>query len=105
MPLGGIVRLEPTLFDGPVRQMDSTIGGDDSVLNGLMRGAGEISNQPAVVEAPAGRGRLVLFATNPCYRWQNHGEFGMLFNTILHWNDLLASKAPPAPEKPAVTEP
>jgi hypothetical protein len=28
-----------------------------------------------------------MFATNPCYRWQNHGEFGMLFNALLHWND------------------
>jgi hypothetical protein len=29
-----------------------------------------------------------MFATNPCYRWQNHGEFGMLFNAVLHFNDL-----------------
>jgi hypothetical protein len=62
-------------------------GGDASVLNGLMRGAAEIRQQAAIVEQPAGRGRLLLFATNPCYRWQNHGEFGMLFNAVLHWND------------------
>jgi hypothetical protein len=30
---------------------------------------------------------VVLFATNPCYRWQNLGEFGMLGNSILHFND------------------
>ena len=38
----------------------------------------------------------MMFATNPCYRWQNHGEFGMLFNAILHWNDRPApdTKAP-----------
>ncbi len=36
-----------------------------------------------------------MFATNPCYRWQNHGEFGMLFNAILHWNDR------PAPDTTA----
>jgi hypothetical protein len=62
-------------------------GGDAGVLNGLMRAPSEIARQPAVVEVPAGKGRLVLFATNPCYRWQNHGEFAMLFNAILHWND------------------
>ena len=45
-----------------------------------MRGATEIRNRPAIVDAPVGKGRVVLFATNPCYRWQNHGEFGMLFN-------------------------
>jgi hypothetical protein len=70
-------------------------GGDASVLGGLMRNAGEIRNRPAIVDVPQGRGRIVLFAGNPCYRWQNHGEFGMLFNAILHWNDR------PAPERTA----
>ncbi len=63
-------------------------GADKSVLSGLMRGVGEIRNRPAIVDVPLGRGRVILFATNPCYRWQNHGEFGMLFNTILHHNDI-----------------
>jgi hypothetical protein len=43
----------------------------------------QTKNQPAIVNVPRGDGRVVLFATNPCYRWQNHGEF----NTILHYND------------------
>jgi Zinc carboxypeptidase len=63
-------------------------GGDAAVLSGLMRGANEIRNRPAVVEVPVGSGQVVLFATNPCYRWQNFGEFGMLFNTVMHYNDL-----------------
>jgi hypothetical protein len=62
-------------------------GGESGVLSGLMRGAPEIRNRPALVDVPTGKGRLVLFAGNPCYRWQNHGEFGMLFNTVMHWND------------------
>ena len=60
----------------------------DKVLSGHLRGAGQIEGRPAIVNVPRGDGRVVLFATNPCYRWQNHGEFGMLFNTILHYNDL-----------------
>ena len=59
----------------------------DRVLSGHLRGADQIEGRPAVVDVPRGDGRVVLFATNPCYRWQNHGEFGMLFNTILHYND------------------
>jgi hypothetical protein len=31
----------------------------------------------------------VLFSNNPIYRWQNHGEFGMIFNTLLNWNDVV----------------
>jgi hypothetical protein len=52
-----------------------------------MRGSLEIRQRPAIVDTPVGQGRVVLFAGNPCYRWQNHGEFGMLFNAVLHWND------------------
>ena len=63
-------------------------GNEKSVLSGLMRGVAETRNRPAIVEVPVERGRVILFATNPCYRWQNHGEFQMLFNTILHHNDL-----------------
>jgi hypothetical protein len=53
-----------------------------------------------VVESPVGQGRLLLFATNPCYRWQNHGEFPMLFNAVMHWNDR---PAPPAAKPAALT--
>ncbi len=63
-------------------------GAEKSVLSGLMRGVTETRNRPAIVDVPTGKGRVILFATNPCYRWQNHGEFAMLFNTILHHNDI-----------------
>lgn len=53
-----------------------------------MRGAGQVGDTSAIVELPVGDGRLLLFATNPCYRWQNHGEFNMLFNALLHHNDF-----------------
>ena len=66
------------------------------VLSGHLRGANQIDGRPAVVDVPRGEGRVVLFATNPCYRWQNHGEFGMLFNAILHYNDLDARGGAPA---------
>ena len=62
-------------------------GTDKSVLSGLMRGVAETRNRPAVVDVPVGQGHVVMFATNPCYRWQNLGEFTMLANSILHFND------------------
>jgi hypothetical protein len=67
------------------------VGGDAAVLSGLMRGADEIRDRPMVVEVPggfSGKGRVVMFANNPIYRWQNHGEFNMVFNAILNWNDM-----------------
>jgi hypothetical protein len=67
------------------------VGGDAAVLSGLMRGADEIRERPMAVDVPggySGKGRVILFANNPIYRWQNHGEFNLVFNTILNWNDL-----------------
>ncbi|MGE0129801.1 MAG: M14 family zinc carboxypeptidase [Blastocatellales bacterium] len=72
-------------------------GGDKAVMSGLMRNPNEIRNRPAIVDVPTGRGRVILFATNPCYRWQNHGEFAMLFNTILHHNDIRTIEKKSAP--------
>ena len=70
-------------------------GGDDHVLSGLMRGANEIRNRPAIVDQPSGKGRVILFAGNPCYRWQNFGEFNMLFNTVLNFNDIRSEPGTP----------
>ena len=70
------------------------VGGDAAVLSGLMKGADEIRQRPMVVDVAGGytgKGRVILFANNPIYRWQNHGEFNMVFNALMNWNDSGAS--------------
>ena len=76
------------------------VGGDAAVLSGLMKGADEIRQRPFAVDVPggySGKGRVVLFSNNPIYRWQNHGEFNMVFNALLNWNDLAAMTRPAPP--------
>jgi len=71
------------------------VGGDASVLSGLMVGADNIKGRAFAMDIPNahdGHGRVIMFANNPVYRWQNHGEFNMVFNSILNW-----SYVPPAP--------
>jgi hypothetical protein len=71
------------------------VGGDASVLSGLMVGADNLKGRAFAVDIPNafdGHGRVIMFANNPVYRWQNHGEFNMMFNSILNW-----SYVPPAP--------
>jgi hypothetical protein len=63
-------------------------GGSKNVLSGLMAGADEIKDRPAVVAVPLGAGQVVMFASNPIYRWQNFGEFRMLYNAIFNYKDL-----------------
>ena len=67
------------------------VGGDQSVLSGLMVGADNIRGRAFAVDIPQaynGNGRVIMFANNPIYRWQNHGEFNMVFNSIINWNDV-----------------
>ena len=73
-------------------------GGDAGVLSGLMRGADQIRNRPMVVDTQAGKGRVLMFANNPIYRWQTFGEHGMVFNGLLFHNDF-----PPVSAKPMTT--
>jgi uncharacterized membrane protein len=56
------------------------------------------------VVAPAGKGEVVMFATNPVWRWQNVGEYRMVFNTLMNFRNLApaaATTTPPASEKNA----
>ena len=68
------------------------VGGDAAVLSaadGRRRRA--CASAPFAVDVPGaynGKGRVILFTNNPVYRWQNHGEFNMMFNSILNWNDV-----------------
>jgi hypothetical protein len=65
------------------------VGGDKSVLSGLMVGADSIKARPFAVDIPnayRGKGRVIMFSNNPIYRWQNHGEFNMIFNAVINWN-------------------
>jgi hypothetical protein len=84
----------PPRPDAPVPLM-KYIGGEAGVLSGLMRNPNEIRNRPAIIDAPAGKGRILLYATNPVYRWQNWGEFNLVFNALMNFNDLGTPAARP----------
>jgi hypothetical protein len=74
-------------------------GGNDSVLSGLMVGADQIRGRAFGVDIPRafnGKGRVIMFSSNPVYRWQNHGEFNMIFNALMNWNDVVTAPSPSA---------
>jgi hypothetical protein len=68
-------------------------GGEKSVLSGLFNGADDIKGRAAVVVTPAGKGEIVMFATNPVWRWQNLGEYRMIFNTLMNFHNLAPTPA------------
>jgi hypothetical protein len=47
------------------------------------------------VDAPLGKGHVILFANRPFWRWQTQGNFFLAFNAILNWDHLDAGRAAP----------
>lgn len=80
------------LLSLPIRDQQDVLmsfpGGDKAVQSGLMVGAAGIKDRPAIVNLSVGQGQVLMFATNPVYRWQNFGEFRMLYNALFSYRDL-----------------
>jgi hypothetical protein len=66
------------------------------LLSGTLDGGEAVAGKPQVLDAPVGKGHVVMFAIRPFWRWQTQGTFFLGFNAILNWNDLNAGKAPAA---------
>lgn len=60
----------------------------DLLQSGMLRGEGELAGTPAVLDVPVGEGHVVLMALRPFWRMQTPGSHALVFNTMLHWNDL-----------------
>jgi hypothetical protein len=48
----------------------------------------EISEKPAVVDVPHGKGHVVLFANNPFWRGETMGSFFLVFNAMMNYDHL-----------------
>ena len=72
----------------------------DLLQSGMLRGASEIAGKPAVVDVPVGDGHVLLFAIRPFWRLETNGSHALVFNAMLHWNDLRTGW----PERPTEEE-
>jgi hypothetical protein len=72
------------------------------LVSGMLAGGSELTNAPAVVDVPVGRGHVLLFATNPMWRHQTQGAFFLLFNAALNYDSLNTGRAPETtPRRPS----
>jgi hypothetical protein len=73
-------------------------GSDEKTLliSGMLAGGSELVNKPAVVDVPVGKGHVVMFATNPMWRHQTQGEFFLLFNAVMNYDNLGVGRTEPA---------
>ncbi|HEX9565345.1 MAG TPA: hypothetical protein VF981_15295, partial [Gemmatimonadaceae bacterium] len=64
----------------------------DLLVSGLLNGGGPIAQRPVVVDVPVEQGHVVLFANNPVWRGSTIGTYALVFNTIMHFDNLNAGR-------------
>jgi hypothetical protein len=58
--------------------------------SGVVERPEAIEHQPALLDVPVGKGRVVLFSWNPMHRHQNEHDFAFVTNALLFFNDFPA---------------
>jgi len=64
----------------------------DLLISGLVEGGGEIAQHPAVVDAPFGKGHVVMFSINPVWRGETQGTYSLVLNTVMNYDSLNAGR-------------
>lgn len=64
----------------------------DLLVSGLLKSASNIAQRPVVVDVPVDQGHVVLFANNPVWRGSTIGTYALVFNTIMHFDNLNAGR-------------
>ncbi|HEX2833873.1 MAG TPA: M14 family zinc carboxypeptidase [Thermoanaerobaculia bacterium] len=55
----------------------------DLLLSGMLEGADEIAGKPAVIDAPRGKGHVILMAINPMWRMNTSGLYALVMNAAM----------------------
>jgi hypothetical protein len=75
------------------------------LISGMLKNGNEIVNRPVVIDAPVGKGHVVFFASNPMWRQETQGEFFLLFNACLNYNNLHVGRPEKKVEEKKTPEP
>ena len=83
-------------LDGPVDRSGIVLEWGDRegaplVVSGGARGGEALLGAPAILDLPAGRGRVVAFNFNPLHRDLNRGDHRLLWNALLNWRALIGT--------------
>jgi hypothetical protein len=61
---------------------------DQLLLSGMLDGGDEIAGRPVVIDAPRGKGHVILMAANPMWRHNTQGAYALVANAIMNWDQL-----------------
>ena len=60
------------------------------VVSGGAKGEDVLEGRPAILDMPAGKGRVIAFNFNPQHRDLNRSDYRLLWNAIINWKAILA---------------
>ena len=95
LPLTEEQRRNPIYVIPPAQRPRTVVRYGDSkelLVSGLIEGAGEIAEHPAVIDVPVEKGHVVLFSNNPIWRGETLGSYSLVFNAILNFDQLGAGR-------------
>ncbi|HUI53796.1 MAG TPA: M14 family zinc carboxypeptidase [Bryobacteraceae bacterium] len=75
---------------------------DTMLLSGTLAGGEALQNRALALDAPLGKGHIVMFALRPFWRWQTQGTYSLAFNAIVNWDHLDAGKAAATAASPSM---
>jgi hypothetical protein len=58
------------------------------LLSGMLEGAEGVAGQALVVDAPRGKGHVLLYACNPMWRGTTQGSYALVTNALFAWDRL-----------------
>ena len=100
MPLENLARLrgvwQPRRDDRPRVILAADKDAKTLLASGMLGGADELAGKALVVDAPLGRGHVVLFAINPMWRGTTQGTWSLITNAILNAPRLGIGRPQPA---------
>jgi hypothetical protein len=58
------------------------------LVSGGIKGEDMLEGQPAILDIPVGKGRVLAYNFNPVYRELNRSDYRLLWNALLNWQNL-----------------
>ena len=56
------------------------------LVSGALKGEDDLEGRPAIMDIPAGKGRVIAFNFNPIHRDLNRSDHRFLWNALLNWS-------------------
>ena len=69
---------------------------DDILLSGMLEGGKELAGKAVAVDAPLGKGHVLLFGNNPMWRCTTQGTYSLVMNAVMQHANLGLGWPPPA---------